>query len=216
MRINEVERLVGITKRNIRFYEKEGLLSPGRSSENGYRDYSEADVETLKQVKLFRKLDLPLEEIRRLQAGTLNVEDAMSRHIIQLERERANLAGMAALCQELADDRPVLDAMDTDRYLRRMEEQEQEGTRFMNIKKQDARIKYVAPVVVTLVMIALMGGLIGLILWGFSVDVEDAPPLGLIIFLIAIPVVIIFGVLGALFQRVKQIRGGEEDAASKY
>ena len=65
MRINEVERLVGITKRNIRFYEKEGLLSPGRSSENGYRDYSEADVETLKQVKLFRKLDLPLEEIRR-------------------------------------------------------------------------------------------------------------------------------------------------------
>ena len=33
MRINEVERLVGITKRNIRFYEKEGLLSPGRSSE---------------------------------------------------------------------------------------------------------------------------------------------------------------------------------------
>lgn len=72
MRINEVERLVGITKRNIRFYEKEGLLSPGRSSENGYRDYSEADVETLKQVKLFRKLNLPLEEIRRLQAGTLN------------------------------------------------------------------------------------------------------------------------------------------------
>ena len=86
----------------------------------------------------------------------------------------------------------------------------------MNIKKQDARIKYVAPVVVTLVMIALMGGLIGLILWGFSVDVEDAPPLGLIIFLIAIPVVIIFGVLGALLQRIKQIRGGEEDAASKY
>ena len=106
--------------------------------------------------------------------------------------------------------------MDTDRYLRRMEEQEQEGTRFMNIKKQDARIKYVAPVVVTLVMIALMGGLIGLILWGFSVDVEDAPPLGLIIFLIAIPVVIIFGVLGALFQRIKQIRGGEEDAAAQY
>lgn len=216
MKINEVERQVGITKRNIRFYEKEGLLAPGRNSENGYRDYSDADVETLKQIKLFRKLDLPMEEIRRLQRGTLNVEDAMSRHIIQLERERTNLAGMAALCQELADDRPMLDSMETDRYLRHMEEREQEGTRFMNVKKQDTRIKYIAPVVITLGMIVLMAGFVALILWGVSVDAEDAPPLGLLLFLIAIPVVISFGVLAALFQRIKQIRGGEEDAASKY
>ena len=46
MKINEVEQLVGVTKRNIRFYEKEGLLSPGRT-DNGYRDYGEADVEAL-------------------------------------------------------------------------------------------------------------------------------------------------------------------------
>ena len=31
MKINEVEQLVGVTKRNIRFYEKEGLLNPGRT-----------------------------------------------------------------------------------------------------------------------------------------------------------------------------------------
>lgn len=36
MRINEVEALVGITKKNIRFYEAEGLLTPRRNSENGY------------------------------------------------------------------------------------------------------------------------------------------------------------------------------------
>ena len=59
MKINEVERLVGVTKRNIRFYEKEGLLAPDRNAENGYRDYGEADVETLKKIKLLRKLDLP-------------------------------------------------------------------------------------------------------------------------------------------------------------
>ena len=57
MKINEVERLVGITKGNIRFYEKEGLLAPGRNSENGYRDYSEADVVWLKKIKLLRQLD---------------------------------------------------------------------------------------------------------------------------------------------------------------
>ena len=44
MKINEVEALVGITKKNIRFYEAEGLLAPRRNSENGYRDYGEAEV----------------------------------------------------------------------------------------------------------------------------------------------------------------------------
>ena len=37
MKINDVEQILGITKANIRFYEKEGLLNPSRN-ENGYRD----------------------------------------------------------------------------------------------------------------------------------------------------------------------------------
>ena len=43
MKINEVEALVGITKKNIRFYEEKGLINPARSEENKYRDYSEED-----------------------------------------------------------------------------------------------------------------------------------------------------------------------------
>lgn len=103
MKINEVEQLVGVTKRNIRFYEKEGLLSPGRNKENGYRDYGEADVTVLRQIKLLRKLDVPLEEIRRMQQGALTLTDGLRRHMIQLERQQQNLATMQRLCQELAD-----------------------------------------------------------------------------------------------------------------
>ena len=88
MKINEVEERVGITKRNIRYYEKEGLLTPGRNSENGYRDYADEDVEALKKIKLLRKLDVPLEEIRRMQRGDLTLDDGLRRHIIQLERQR--------------------------------------------------------------------------------------------------------------------------------
>jgi len=216
MRINEVEQLVGITKRNIRFYETEGLLNPQRSSENGYRDYSEADVAALKQIKLFRKLNVPMEEIRRIQQGVLTVEDAMSRHIIQLERERTNLAAMTSLCAGLAADRPQLSSMDTDRYLQQMESLEQEGTRFMNIKKKDTPVKYVAPVIAALVMALLMAGLIALMVWAYVTEPEGAPPLALMIFLLAIPAVIILGVFIALIQRIKQIKGGEEDAAAQY
>ena len=96
MKINEVEQLVGVTKRNIRFYEKEGLLNPGRNVDNGYRDYSDSDVETLRKIKLLRKLDVPLEEIRNMQQGVLTLDDGLRRHIIQLEREQANLATIRA------------------------------------------------------------------------------------------------------------------------
>ena len=40
MKINEVEAAVGVTKKNIRFYEEEGLITPGREPGNGYRSYS--------------------------------------------------------------------------------------------------------------------------------------------------------------------------------
>ena len=45
MKINEVEAAVGVTKKNIRFYEEEGLITPGREPGNGYRSYTQADVE---------------------------------------------------------------------------------------------------------------------------------------------------------------------------
>jgi DNA-binding transcriptional MerR regulator len=90
MKINQVEQLAGITKGNIRFYEKEGLLAPGRNSENGYREYTESDVLWLKKIRLLRMLDVPIEEILKLKSGELTLSDAMGRHMIQLERRRAN------------------------------------------------------------------------------------------------------------------------------
>lgn len=216
MKINQVEQLVGITKGNIRFYEKEGLLTPGRNSDNGYRDYSEADVEWLKKIKLLRMLDVPIEEILRLKSGALTLEDAMGRHLIQLERKQANLAAMQGLCAQLQSRRCQLDALNADEVLSSMERQEQEGTKFMNVGKQDKLTRYVSPVGAAAVILAMMAAFIALIAWGFAVAPEDAPPIGVIIALAAIPVIVIIGVLAALYQRIKQIKGGEEDAAAQY
>ena len=216
MKINEVEERVGITKRNIRYYEKEGLLTPGRNSENGYRDYTEEDVAELKKIKLLRKLDVPMEEIRKMQSGILTLDDVVRRHIISLERQRANLATMQTLCADLREGGEQLATLDADRYLSKMEQMEQEGTRFVNIKKRDTITRYVGPLIAAAAFIAFMAGIIALLLWAWTVDPVDAPPLPLLIFLVAIPGVVIVGVLLALVQRFKQIRGGEEDAASQY
>ena len=65
MKIKQVEELVGITRKNIRFYEDQGLLNVERA-ENGYREYHQADVIRLQEIKLFRKMDISIEEMKLL------------------------------------------------------------------------------------------------------------------------------------------------------
>lgn len=196
--------------------KRRGCSPPGRNNENGYRDYSDADVVWLKKIKLLRMLDVPIEEIRLLRSGSLTLEDAMGRHMIQLQRRQANLAAAQGVCAQIKDSRSQLDALDADRVLESMERQEQEGTKFMNVGKQDKLTRYVSPIGAAVLILVLMGALIALVVWGFTVSPEEAPPIGVIIAIAAIPAVMIIGVLAALYQRIKQIRGGEEDAAAQY
>lgn len=97
MKINEVEAAVGVTKKNIRFYEEEGLISPRREPGNGYRSYSEADVERLRRIKLLRKLDVPLAEIRQMLEGECTLADGMTRQLERLHTRRTDL-GTSAPC----------------------------------------------------------------------------------------------------------------------
>lgn len=98
--IAELEARSGMTRANIRFYESEGFLSPARR-ENGYRDYSEADLELLLRLKLLRALDLPLSEIRELQRGELGLAAAMERHAGRLALERRGLVSSEAVCRDI-------------------------------------------------------------------------------------------------------------------
>ena len=59
-------------------------------------------------------------------------------------------------------------------------------------------------------------GLIALMLWGFSIDAEDAPPLPLLVVLVALPGVVILGVLLAMIQRFREIEKGEAEDAKQY
>ena len=216
MKINEVESLVGITKKNIRFYEEKGLLSPSRNSENGYRDYGESEVAVLRQIKLMRKLGVPIEEIRRMQEGAQTVGDGMRRHLVTLERERRNLEESMRLCELLKERTEPLGELDAAGVLAEMEKLEQAGASFQNKQKQDVRIRYVAPIVVTAALVALMAAMTGVMLWGYLMDPEDAPPLAITLVMAAMPLLVIAGMLYALVQRIREIGKGEIDDARKY
>ena len=86
----------------------------------------------------------------------------------------------------------------------------------MNIKKRDILSKYAAPVVAALLFVGLMIGVAAFCLWAYFTHPEGAPPFAVVVALAAIPAVAALGVLIALIQRLKQIRGGEEDVAAQY
>ena len=211
MRINKVEELVGITKKNIRFYEEKGLLNPVRNTENGYREYSEEDVDVLQKIKLLRQLSIPIEEISKLQQGYLTLEDCMRRHIIALDREEENIRQKKLVCKQLGDSGEQLADVDTEKYLLWMQEMEKEGVRFMNVEKMDKKRR--APVRAAITMILLMVIVMGFLVWAAKVD---PIPLPILLFILVIPISVMIGVLLALKERMKQIEGGEEDEARKY
>lgn len=138
LNIKAVEQLTGITKQNIRYYERQGLITPKRNQENDYREYSEEDVNTLKVIKLFRKLDMPLEEIRRLLNRDLTLADALQLQKERLEAERERLTDALIFCGKMKE--ADLEQIDADSYLQMMEEDEKNGAVFANLLEDYKRV----------------------------------------------------------------------------
>ena len=65
MLLNEIINEVGMTKRAVKYYEEKGLLSVDKDN-NGYRNYTAQDVETLKKISVYRKLGISIKDIQSL------------------------------------------------------------------------------------------------------------------------------------------------------
>lgn len=65
MKINDVIKQVDLSKRAIKYYEEQGLLSVSKDT-NGYRNYTDANIITLKSISVYRKLGISIENIRKL------------------------------------------------------------------------------------------------------------------------------------------------------
>ena len=65
MTINEIAKELNITKRAIKYYEEQDLLKVKKDS-NGYRNYSEQDVETLRIISIYRKFGISISDIKKL------------------------------------------------------------------------------------------------------------------------------------------------------
>ncbi len=217
MKINEVEAAVGITKKNIRFYEEEGLIAPGREPGNGYRSYSQADVERLQRIKLLRKLDVPLADIREMLAGQKTLAEGMAQQLERLSTRRKDLDEAIGFCELLHGEPGTLEELDVQQTLARLTAREEQGVTFVNIERTDRKAERIRGACIgAALFVALMAFVIAILVWAFYTDPQDAPPLPLLIVLFGIPAGCIVGTLKVLLDRIEEIGKGEEDAYRNY
>jgi len=101
MKIKEVEERVGLTRSNIRFYEREGLLLVDRDQENNYRDYTEADVERINKIKNLRMLGVPTADIKRLFADEITFEQVISDCMKRIKEQEQELKEIHKVCENM-------------------------------------------------------------------------------------------------------------------
>jgi MerR family copper efflux transcriptional regulator len=116
--IGEAAQLSGVSAKMVRHYESLGLLPRVARTDSGYRQYSEADVHTLRFIKRGRDLGFSMEEIgelvglwqnRRRASG--NVRKIAQRHAEELGQRIAAMEAMQRTLQHLihcchGDERP--------------------------------------------------------------------------------------------------------------
>lgn len=213
MRINEVERIVGMSKKSIRYYEEEGLLSPARESGNGYRSYSDVDVRTLQTIRLLRRLSIPVDEIRRLQSGQLSLSDCMQRHMIALAAQSRTLSQTREVCAQLSHGGAELETLDVEAWMQQLDALEQGGVQFHDPNHDRKQRKKVAPLIVAALFLALFTSIFVLVIIGTAA--HDVPVVITVItgamylgFIVALAL--------AVRRRIDEIEGGEEDEAAQY
>ena len=134
MRISEVASATGLSVSNIRFYEKKGLLTPTREEESKYRDYTLEDVARLKQIILYRKMDVPVETIYLILKGEVSLEVVLRRQEEELLEKKEMIQGSIDLCQKLmSEENP--EHIDVDFYLNYVKEEEEQGKRFAEVEE---------------------------------------------------------------------------------
>lgn len=129
MNIKEAESRSGISRQNIRFYERQGLLSPARGPGNDYREYTEGDIRTLKRIRLLRTLDMPLETIRAVLRSEVPLPEAARAQTQALKSRARQVENALRYCGELSA-LSSLDALNEDQLLERMDRPQEQGGLF--------------------------------------------------------------------------------------
>ena len=138
MKINELEDLLGVSKATVRYYEDQGLVTPQRT-ENGYREYSDEDVQLFQKIIVLRKLGLSMTELRDLIDGKAELDDVLSYNIEKLRTRQDEIASAIELCGKIKAEASDFSSIDSPKYLRHIYEDEQKGAHYAEAEEISVR-----------------------------------------------------------------------------
>ena len=100
MKINDVEKITGLTAKAIRLYESKGLISVSRD-DNGYRNYTEGDVEALNEIKLFRSVGISISDIKLYMFGVMSIDELMDKRKAEILKESGRNSEKYRICESI-------------------------------------------------------------------------------------------------------------------
>lgn len=104
MTVHEVSRLTGVSIRALRHYHNIGLLPAAQVTEAGYRLYDESSLRRLSAILLFKELELPLRDIKRvLDDPAYDEKQVLSRQLELLLLKREKLDSVISFARELLE-----------------------------------------------------------------------------------------------------------------
>ena len=107
MTIKEVEERTSLSRSNVRFYEKEKLIEPSRNEKNGYRDYSENDVENIKKIAYLRTLGISIEDIRSIISEKVTLQEIIEKQNEVLKNQITDLNKAKLMCEKMLEEKSI-------------------------------------------------------------------------------------------------------------
>ena len=123
MTIKEVEERTSLSRSNVRFYEKEKLIEPSRNEKNGYRDYSENDVENIKKIAYLRTLGISIEDIRRIMSEKVTLQEMVKKQNEVLKNQMIDLDKARFMCEKMLEEESIsYEKLQVEQYVTELED----------------------------------------------------------------------------------------------
>lgn len=214
MLINEVEHMVGLSKKSIRYYEENGLLCPKRNVLNDYRIYSNAEVEKLKKIKFLRDLGVSIRELKLLDEGKLSLNECIENQLEKIKREEEKYVVIKDICLEILESGQEFDSLLLKENYEKMNVLGKEGFTMRDTKTSKTK-KIVGAVLASVLCSLFFVFMVGSMTY-FQFTEADKMPWGIYFFVVVIFAAPVVAMVVNLISRIMEILGGEEDEASKY
>ena len=123
MTIKEVEERTSLSRSNVRFYEKEKLIEPSKNESNGYRDYSENDVENIKKIAYLRTLGISIEDIRNIISEKVTLQEVLERQNEVLKSQITDLNKAKLMCEKMLEEQGIsYEKLQVEQYVTELED----------------------------------------------------------------------------------------------